>query len=295
MKEKNPLEKQWAATSSVIAALGLTAFKIAIGLITGSLGILAEAAHSGLDLVAAIVTTIAVRKSGEPADREHNYGHGKVENVSAFFETILLLVTCFWIISAAIHRIVSGKLEIEVTVWSFIVMAVSIVTDVSRSRLLYRMAKKYGSQALEADALHFSTDIWSSTVVIAGLFCVKLSEWLKGYEFLHYADAIAAIFVGLIVIRVSIKLGMRSINALMDVAPTGLARKITVTIEGFPDIVDCHNVRVRSIGHQCFIDLHIHIDGKLTLKKVHALTEEMELAIQKLVPDADITIHPEPK
>lgn len=295
MEEKKSSEKQLAATSSVVAALGLTTFKIVIGFVTGSLGILAEAAHSGLDLVAAIVTTIAVKKSGKPADHEHHYGHAKVENISAFFETILLLVTCFWIISAAIQRIVSGKLEIEVTIWSFIVMAVSIITDVSRSRLLYRMAKKYGSQALEADALHFSTDIWSSTVVIIGLFCVKLSEWLKGYEFLHYADAIAAIFVGLIVIRVSIKLGMRSINALMDVAPAGLDRKIIATVEGLPNIVDCHSVRVRSLGHQCFIDLHIHVDGNLPLKKVHALTEEIEFAIQRIVPDADITVHPEPK
>ena len=295
MKEKNPREKQWAAASSVAAALGLTAFKVIIGFVTGSLGILAEAAHSGLDLVAAIVTTIAVKTSGKPADHEHHYGHGKAENVSAFFETILLLVTCFWIISAAIHRIASGKLDIEVTVWSFIVMAVSIVTDMSRSRLLYRMAKKYGSQALEADALHFSTDIWSSMVVIVGLFCVKLSEWLKGYEFLRYADAIAAIFVGLIVIRVSIKLGMRSINALLDVAPAGLDRKIIVTVEGLPNIVDCHKVRVRSLGHQCFIDLHIHVDGSMSLKKVHALTEDIELAIQRIVPNADITVHPEPK
>lgn len=295
MKDKGPHEKQLAATSSVVAALGLTAFKIIIGFVTGSLGILAEAAHSGLDLVAAIVTTIAVKNSGKPADHEHHYGHGKVENVSAFFETILLLVTCFWIISAAIKRLVSGRLEIEVTVWSFVVMAVSIITDVSRSRLLYRMAKKYGSQALEADALHFSTDIWSSLVVIIGLFCVKLSEWLKGYEFLHYADAIAAIFVGLLVIRVSIKLGIRAINALMDVAPPGLDKKIVVAVEGLPDIADCHNVRVRSLGHQCFIDLHIHVDGNLPLKKVHALTEDIERAIKKLVPGADITVHPEPK
>lgn len=295
MKEKNPHEKQRAATSSVIAALGLTAFKVIIGFVTGSLGILAEAAHSGLDLVAAIVTTIAVRTSGKPADHEHHYGHGKVENISAFFETMLLLITCIWIIFAAIQRIVSGKIEIEVTIWSFIVMVVSIITDVSRSRLLYRMAKKYGSQALEADALHFSTDIWSSMVVIVGLFCVKLSEWFKGCEFLHYADAIAAIFVGLIVIRVSIKLGMRSINALMDVAPVGLDRKIIATVECLPNIIDCHNVRVRSLGRQCFIDLHIHVDGNLALKKVHALTEEIELAIQKLVPNADITVHPEPK
>ena len=290
-----PKEKQWAAASSAIAALGLTGFKVVIGLVTGSLGILAEAAHSGLDLVAAIVTTFAVNKSGKPADREHPYGHGKIENVSAFFETVLLLATCFWIVSAAAKRIISGKLAIEVTIWSFLVMAISIIVDISRSRMLYRVAKKYNSQALEADALHFSTDIWSSAVVILGLFCVKLSEWFGGYEFLHYADALAAIVVGLIVIQLSVKMGIRAVAALLDTAPAGLDKKIVTTIEALPDILDCHHVRVRSFGHQSFIDLHIHVDGNLSLNKVHRLTEEIESAIKKFVPSADVTVHPEPK
>jgi len=288
-------EKQHAATNSVIAAFCLTGFKIVVGLVTGSLGILAEAAHSGLDLIAAAVTAFAVNKSGKPADREHHYGHGKIENISAFFETILLLVTCFWIISEAIRRIMSGRIEIEVNVWSFIVMATSIFIDISRSKMLYDAAKKFKSQALEADALHFSTDVWSSAVVILGLFCVKLSEWLKGYEFLHYADTIAAIFVGLIVIQVSIRLGMRTIDALLDAAPKGIDRKIISIVETLPNIIDCHNVRVRSIGHECFIDLHIHVNGNLTLQAVHNLTEEIESAIHKFIANADITIHPEPK
>ena len=294
-KEGASKEKGWAAVSSAIAAFCLTGFKIIIGLMTGSLGILAEAMHSGLDLIAAMVTVFAVNKSGKPADREHHYGHGKVESISAFFEMVLLLMTCFWIISTAIHRILSGKLEIEVTIWSFIVMVVSIIIDMSRSRMLYRTAKKYNSQALEADAIHFSTDVWSSMVVILGLFCVKLSEWLKGYEFLHYADALAAIIVGLIVIQISVKMGIRTVNALLDTAPAGLNRKIIATVEALPNIADCHNVRVRSLGDQCFIDLHIHVEGDLPLTKVHSLTEEIEAAIKSFVPNADIIVHPEPK
>ena len=287
-------EKQWAATSSVIAAFGLTGFKIVVGLLTNSLGVLAEAAHSGLDLIAAMITAFAINKSDKPADREHPYGHGKVENLSAFFEAVLLLFTCFWIISAAVQRIISGKIEIEVNAWSFIVMFISIIIDVSRSRLLYRTAMKFKSQALEADALHFSTDIWSSTVVILGLFCVKLGEWLKGFEFLHYADAIAAIIVGLVVIQVSVKLGIRTINALLDSAPAGLDRKIVNAVESLPNIIDCHKVRIRSLGPQCFIDLHIHVNGRLPLQEVHDLTEEIERTIQKFLPNADITVHPEP-
>lgn len=288
-------EKNKAAGSSVIAALFLTGLKIFVGLVTGSLGILAEAAHSGLDLVAAVMTAFTVNRSDKPADREHPYGHGKMENLSAFGETALLLITCFWIISAALRRIISGKLEIEVTIWSFLIMAVSILVDVSRSRMLYRVAHKHHSQALEADALHFSTDIWSSFVVILGLFCVKLSQWLKGYQFLHYADAVAAILVGLIVIKISFKLGRRTIDALLDSAPEGFDKKVIATVEALPNIIDCHNVRVRSLGHQCFVDLHIHVDGGMSLRRVHNLMEEIERAIKEFAPEADITVHPEPK
>src|SRR4051812_30439872 len=155
-------EKRGAALTSLLAAVGLTAFKIIVGVATGSLGILAEAAHSGLDLVAALMTFLAIRFSGQPPDREHPYGHGKMENLSALFETVLLLITCVWIVREAIHRLASHTSAVEVTVWSFAVMVVSIAVDYSRSRVLARAAEKYQSQALEADALHFQTDIWSS-------------------------------------------------------------------------------------------------------------------------------------
>jgi cation diffusion facilitator family transporter len=287
-------EKRSAAMTSVIAAVGLTGFKIIVGLTTGSLGILAEAAHSGLDLMAAVMTFLAVRISGRPADRNHPYGHGKVENLSALFETLLLLVTCFWIIYEATHRLLYHSADLEVNYWSFTVMITSIVVDVSRSRMLYRAAKKYNSQALEADALHFSTDIWSSGVVILGLFCVKLSEWVPGLTFLRQADSVAAIMVGLIVVYVSIKLGVRTIQALLDVAPSGIEKKIISAVEILPGVVDCHNVRVRYSGPQPFVDVHVLVDGNQTLKEAHNLTEEIERVIQQLMPNADVTVHPEP-
>jgi cation diffusion facilitator family transporter len=287
-------EKRSAAMTSVIAAVGLTGFKIIVGLTTGSLGILAEAAHSGLDLMAAVMTFLAVRISGRPADRNHLYGHGKVENLSALFETLLLLVTCFWIIYEATHRLLYHSADLEVNYWSFTVMITSIVVDVSRSRMLYRAAKKYNSQALEADALHFSTDIWSSGVVILGLFCVKLSEWVPGLTFLRQADSVAAIMVGLIVVYVSIKLGVRTIQALLDVAPSGIEKKIISAVEILPGVVDCHNVRVRYSGPQPFVDVHVLVDGNQTLKEAHNLTEEIERVIQQLMPNADVTVHPEP-
>jgi cation diffusion facilitator family transporter len=287
-------EKKSVAISSVIAAVGLTGFKLIVGLATGSLGILAEAVHSGLDLMAAVMTFLAVRISGKPADRNHLYGHGKVENLSALFETLLLLVTCFWIIYEATHRLLFHTTDLEVNYWSFTVMITSIVVDVSRSRMLYRAARKYNSQALEADALHFSTDIWSSGVVILGLFLVKVSEWIPNFAFLRQADSVAAILVGLIVVYISIRLGIRTVQALLDVAPSGIEKEIISVVEVLPGVTDCHNVRVRYSGPQPFVDIHVLLEANQTLIEAHNLTEEIERVIQELIPNADVTVHPEP-
>ena len=159
MESQAVVEKRKAALSSVIAAIFLTGIKLVVGLMTGSLGILSEAAHSGLDLVAAGMTYFAVKIADKPADREHTYGHGKFENLSALFETLLLFITCGWIIYEALQRIFFHEVHIDVNFWSFAVVITAIVVDYSRSRILFKAARKYNSQALEADALHFSTDI----------------------------------------------------------------------------------------------------------------------------------------
>lgn len=287
-------EKNHAALSSVIAALGLTSFKIIVGVATGSLGILAEAAHSGLDLVAALVTFLAVRLSVKPADSSHLYGHGKVENISALFETLLLLITCAWIIYEATQRLFFKTVQIEVNVWAFVVMITSIVIDYFRSRVLYKTARKYNSQALEADALHFSTDIWSSSVVIFGLICVKVGEWNPPWAFLYKSDSLAALGVALIVIYVSIELGIRTIQALLDVAPPGKVEEITSIVEAVSGVINCHNVRVRYSGPRLYIDTHILIDGNQSVEQGHAITEMVEEAIRKNSPEADVTVHFEP-
>ena len=287
-------EKNKAAASSVLAAIGLTTLKIVVGVLTGSLGILAEAAHSALDLVAALMTWFAVRISGKPPDRDHPYGHGKVENLSALLETLLLLATCIWVVYSALARLIHGRTEIEVTVWSFAVMAVSIVVDFSRSRMLSATAKKHNSQALEADALHFSTDIWSSAVVIAGLACVKLSELYPSFAILRSADAFAALIVAGIVFFISGELGLRTVQSLLDAAPRGLEQRIKATAETVPGILDCHQVRARYSGAQLFADVHVIVDGSQTLAHAHALTDEVEAAIQRILPGADVTVHAEP-
>ncbi len=287
-------EKQSAALTSLIAAVGLTAFKIVVGVVTGSLGILAEAAHSGLDLVAALMTFLAVRFSGRPPDRTHLYGHGKIENLSALFETLLLLATCAWIVREAAHRLAAHRVDVEVTWWSFGVMLTSIVIDASRSRVLYRAAKKYNSQALEADALHFQTDIWSSAVVIVGLAAVQAAEWWPRLGFLRSGDAVAALGVSALVVWVSVQLGRRTIDALLDSAPAGMKERIAAAVEGVPGVRDCHQIRVRSSGPELFIDLHVLVDGNQTLTQAHELTDTIEAKIRDIAPQADVTVHPEP-
>jgi cation diffusion facilitator family transporter len=287
-------EKQSVALTSLLAAVGLTALKIVVGVTTGSLGILAEAAHSGLDLVASLLTFLAVRVSARPADRTHLYGHGKVENLSALFETVLLLATCAWIVREALHRLLYHRLDVEVTFWSFAVMATSIVTDASRSRVLSRTAKKYNSQALEADALHFQTDIWSSAVVILGLVSVKAGEWFPRLAFLSGGDAVAALGVSVLVAWVSWRLGRRTVDALIDSAPAGMEQRIAAAVGTVPGVLDCHNIRIRYSGPKVFIDLHVLVDGNQTLKQAHQLTETIETAIEQIAPHADVTVHPEP-
>ena len=288
-------EKTTAALSSVIAAVGLTTFKIIVGLVTNSLGILAEAAHSALDLMAAVMTFFAVRVANKPADRGHPFGHGKVENISALFETLLLLATSGWIIYEAIHRLKAPETHVEVSIWSFIVMGVSIIVDMSRSRMLYAVAKKHNSQALEADALHFSTDIWSSSVVILGLILVLVSRWFPSLAFLEKGDAVAALVVAAIVIFVSGELGVRSIQALLDAAPKdGERDRIIKEIRKMEDIADVHAVRIRSSGAGWFVDMHVTMNGRMSLNKSHALTEQIEGKVMEILPGADVTVHVEP-
>ena len=219
-------EKRAVAGNSVLAALVITSLKIVVGIATGSLGILSEAAHSGLDLIAALVTFFSVRVSDKPADADHQYGHGKFENFSAFIETGLLLLTCVWIVYEAIRRLFFHSVEIEPSVAAFLVMSLSMAVDAWRSRALGRIAKKYDSQALEADALHFSTDIWSSggsdRGPRAGLVRAQLSAW----RWLRQADPIAALFVAGVVVSVSWRLARRTADALLDAAPVGVRSQI---------------------------------------------------------------------
>lgn len=279
-------EKEKVAGFSVLAAIFLTGFKLLVGIVTGSLGILSEALHSALDLVAAVITYFSVRISDRPADEDHNFGHGKVENLSAFIETILLLVTCVWIIYEGITRLLSGDTHIEVTAWSFAVVILSIAIDFTRSRALYKVAKKHNSQALEADALHFATDIWSSAVVLLGLVCAKFGFF--------FADSIAALAVALIVLGVSYKLGRRAIDVLLDRAPKELFDEVAALLDQQKEVECYHDLKVRVAGADTFINVTIHLHPELSLTQAHAISHKVEEFLSSSISRCEVQIHYEP-
>lgn len=286
-------EKRTAAGNSVLAALVITGLKVVVGIATGSLGILSEAAHSGLDLVGALVTFFSVRVSDKPADADHQYGHGKVENVSAFMETGLLLLTCIWIIFESIKRLFFQSVEIEPTLPAFGVMLLSIAIDAWRSRALGRIATKYDSQALEADALHFSTDIWSSAVVILGLALVWAGRRYQ-IGWLRQADPIAALFVAGVVISVSWRLARRTLDALLDAAPIGVRNQIFDRIRTVNGVLEIERVRFRKSGSRYFADVSVGLERNFTFQRSEQVSDAVKSQVRQVLPNADVMVHTVP-
>src|SRR5579864_5613289 len=287
-------EKRSAAGNSVLAALLITSLKIVVGITTGSLGILSEAAHSGLDLIASIMTFFSVRVSDKPADADHQYGHGKVENFSAFVETGLLLLTCAWIIYEAVLRLFFRHIEIEPSIAAFTVMIFSMGVDWWRSRILGRIATKYDSQALEADALHFSTDIWSAGVVVFGLALV-LAGRTYHIAWLRDSDPIAALFVAGVVISVSWRLARRTIDALLDAAPAGVRSQIYDAVSRVDGVLEVDRVRIRRAGNRYFADLAVGLARSVTFQRSGQLVSAVTESVRRVLPDADVTVQPLPR
>src|SRR5260370_24055837 len=215
-----------AALGSIGSALVLVGLKVFLAVATGSLGILSEALHSGLDLMAAILPWFSVRVWDRPADSGHTYGHGKIESFSAFVETGLLLVTSVYIIVEAFVRLLYRHVHLEPSLLVILILGLAMGIDLIRSRALARVAREYPSEALEADALHFSTDVWSTFVVILGMGAVWIGQ-RTGIAWLQNADPIAALVVAAIVIWIGSRLGKRTLDALLDVAPAGLPERVT--------------------------------------------------------------------
>jgi len=282
-----------AALGSIGSALVLVALKVFLAVATGSLGVLSEALHSGLDLIAAILTWLSVRVSDLPADSGHTYGHGKFESFSAFVETGLLLVTSVYIIFEAFVRLLFKQVRLVPSALAMVILAVAMCIDLIRSRALSRVAREFPSEALEADALHFSTDVWSTLVVILGMGTVWLGQQY-GIGWLQIADPIAALVVAAIVIWVGSRLGKRTLDALLDVAPAGLQERVTKEVEGLEGVISTERVRVRRAGNQHFVDVTISVPRSASFEQVHAISDEVERRVGAIVP-ADVMVHMEPR
>jgi cation diffusion facilitator family transporter len=280
-------EKEQVALTSMAASAGLTLAKAAVGLATGSLAILSEAGHSLIDFGATVMTYVAVRISGKPADEQHHYGHGKVEAVSALAETALLFLLSGVVIWEAGKRLIAHEAHVvEATVWAFGVILVSIAVDFFRARALTRVAHETQSHALEADALHFSSDLWSSLAVLCGLVGVRF-----GYT---WADSAAALVVAVLVCIAGWRLGKRTIDTLTDVAPPGAAELITAAAAKVPGVVRVDQVRARAVGETVFVDLAVAVSRTLPLDRVNAIKDAVGAALRGTMPGAEavVTTHP---
>ena len=292
-KPEETREKRLAALLSVGSAALLVSLKTFLVLRTDSLGVLSEALHSGLDLIAAIITFLSIRVSDQPADERHPYGHGKFENFSAFVETGLLILTALYIIYEAFDRLMFHSVHIQPSWTAIVVLFCALAIDVTRARKLSHVAKRFSSEALEADALHFSTDVWSTIVVIAGIGLVWAGEaW--NIPWLVYADAIAGLAVAAVILWVGSRLGMRTLDALLDAAPSGLQNEISRAVSRMEGVQAVHRVRVRRAGNHYFVDANISVPRTASLEQVHAWSDAIEKRIGEIVP-SDVVVHPEPQ
>src|SRR5579859_7154783 len=286
-------EKKRAALLSIGSAALLLCLKTFLVIRIDSLGILSEALHSGLDLVAAIITFLSVRVSDQPADERHPYGHGKFENFSAFIETGLLLLTAVYIIYEAFHRLFFHSVHIQPSVTAILILLVALSIDLTRARTLNVVAKRYSSEALEADALHFSTDVWSTIVVILGVALVWAGN-VWSLPWLAYADSLAGLAVAGVILWVGSQLGRRTLDALLDAAPAGLQDQLVTEVGNIEGVLHVERVRLRRAGNRYFVDTTVSVARTANLEQVHALTDKIEKRIAQIVP-ADVIVHAEPR
>jgi len=279
--------KERAALGSIAASAGLTLAKAVVGVASGSLAILSEAGHSLLDLAATVLTYFAVRVSGKPADAEHQYGHGKMESVTALAETALLFLLTGVVVFEAVQRLLGARPHaVAATTGAFAVIAASVVVDFFRARSLRRVAEDNASEALAADALHFSSDMWSSFAVLIGLAGVAL-----GFPM---ADAAAALVVAAFIFVAGWRLGRRTIDTLTDTAPAGVSEHVAAIACRVPGVVGVDSVRARPAGAVLFVDLGVGVSRTLPLDRVSAIKERLTRDIRAAMPRAEVTIAIEP-
>lgn len=293
--------KKMAAWSSVLWSGILAATKLVVGIMTGSLGILSEALHSALDLVAAGGTVYAVKVAAQPADEEHPYGHGKVENLMALAETLLLLVTAGWVIKEAAERLMSQDpeaLTVQFSYWAFAIVILSITVDVNRARMLKRVASETRSAALEADAAHFTTDIWSSAAVLLGITGAAMADFTTEGSWLHWllmrADVFASLVVALLILHICKELGMNSINNLMDKSSGEAYTKIRSAMSERMPTYPISRLRVRESGARYYVDMEVIVPHNLHVDTAHEIADAIETLIATTIPGAETMVHMQP-
>lgn len=283
-------QKESAAIVSAIVVLVLGLAKLAVGIASGSLGVIADAIHSGLDFVSALLTTLAVRWADRPPDADHPYGHARGENVAAFVETLLLIGTAIWIAVEAGGRILAGGAAVTPGPLAFAVMLASVVASYWRSREMRAVARKHASAALDAGALNFSMDVWSSLVVLVGLAVVVVAQALGLPRAFSLADAVAGLVVAAFVVYSAGRLARDTIDALVDRAPEDLARRFGDAVARVPGVIEARRVRLRKSGGVTFADVVAIAPRTATLAETRRITEEIEAAIRRIQPDTDIVV-----
>lgn len=279
-------EKQSVALVSMAASAGLAVAKLVAGLLTGSLGILSEAVHSFTDFCATVITFFAVRLGDQPPDDRHHYGHAKFESIAALAETGLLFATTGWIAYEAIHRLLSGKAELLLAWWAAGIILASIVIDFFRARALRRVAKATSSEALAADALNFTSDMWSSFAVLLGL----AAAWL-GYP---AADSIAALIVAAVMMVAAFRLGQRTLDTLLDAAPGGATEDIRKIVEATDGVLSLARLRIRPAGATLFTGVVLTVPRTMPIDDMIALREKIARDIKAAYPNADVTVTTDP-
>jgi cation diffusion facilitator family transporter len=281
----------------VLAAGFITLLKVITGAFTGSLGRLSEAAHSGIDLIAAAMTLYSVRVSDKPADEDHTYGHGRIESLSAFVQTGFMLASSIWIIVEAVRRIArysrGGALDLRMSPWPIVVLLLSIVVDYTRSRQLSKVARESHSQALEADALHFGTDIWSSVAVLVGLGAAYLGKRL-GVPWLELADPAAALVVSCIILKVTWTLARETVDALLDATPPAMRTALVDAIRRVDGVLSVDDLRMRRAGTNYFADVAIGIPRNTTFQRSEQIVLAATGAVQNVMPGTDVVVRTVP-
>jgi cation diffusion facilitator family transporter len=288
-------KKVFVARLSIISNTTLIALKIVVGLMTGSISIISEAAHSGADLIAAFIAFSAVRKSSKPADEKHPFGHGKIENVSGTIEAFLILVAAIWIIYEAIKRLINPQ-PLEAVGWGVGIMLISSIVNWIVSKKLFKVGKETDSVALLADAWHLKTDIFTAMGVMFGLLLIWIGEWMFPGNHFHWIDPIAAITVAILIFHAAYQLTMHSAKDLLDVTLPAEEQEYISHLIGtmYPDVYGFHKMRTRKAGSFRFVEFHMQVDPYMTVEASHRITDVITEQINERLPNSSVTIHVEP-